>query len=79
MTIFEILMFTLGFIGIIAGIITAFVKNKIAIAEINVEILNIKHELLQKELAITKLEQRNTFEHDKILDKIDKMINTINK
>lgn len=74
MTVFQIIMVALGFLTLCGGIITAYVKNMIEIAKIQVQIKNLEHENLQKEQAILKLEARNTLEHDRITDKLNQLI-----
>lgn len=46
----------------------------VEIAKIQVQIKNLEHDLDNKERAILKLENQNTIEHDKIIDRLNRLI-----
>jgi len=75
MTTFQILTLILSTIIFIAGIIGLYIKNSISIAKIEVEICQIKKDLLQKEIALCNLEKDNKTDHKEIVQKIDRLIN----
>jgi hypothetical protein len=70
-------MCLLGFCTLIGGLIATYTKTLIEIAKIQVQIKHFEHDLVEKEKAILKLETRNTFEHDQIVEKLDKLIDRL--
>lgn len=74
MNLFQTLIIIFTAAGLLSGIITVHVKSQIEIAKLQVEIKNINHDLLQKETSILRLEERNNVDHEKLLQKIDKLI-----
>lgn len=74
MTGFQIVMICFGFLTLCGGIITAYTKNMIEIAKLQVQIKNLENQDLQHEKSVLRLESRNTIEHDNILKKIDELL-----
>jgi uncharacterized protein (DUF697 family) len=72
---FQIIILIISFLTLLGGIITVYIKTVIEIAKIQVQMKNFEKDLMTKEIAICKLEDRNTIEHDKIITKIDLLIN----
>ena len=74
MTAFEIIMVSIAFLTLCAGIVTSYTKTMIEIAKIQVQVRNLEHEMMQKEHAILKLEARNSLEHDRIMERLNLII-----
>ena len=86
MTTFEILTIILSALVIFGGIVGVWVKTSVSVAKIQIEIVEIKRDLLQKELAILNIEnnkrddfKENREDHKKIIEKIDKLVETLIK
>ena len=76
---FEIGVLLIGALTLLSTNILTFVRLKVDIAKIEVEIQNIRHELIQKELSLTRLEDRNSEQHKDILNKVDTILINIKK
>lgn len=74
MTAFQIISIILSGLLILAAIAGVYTKMLVEIAKINVHILNLQHEMNIKEIAITKLEEKNSTQHKEIIDKLDAFI-----
>ena len=74
MSVFQTIIVIISTLGLLGGIITVYVKNQIAIAEINVKLAFFQKDLDRKERAIIILEQTNKIDHEKILNKIEELI-----
>ena len=60
------------------GLIGVYVNLRVKLKELEIKMMNLQEELAQHKLAIgtnvTRLEERNTQEHDSIMVKIDKLL-----
>jgi hypothetical protein len=86
MTTFEILNIILSVLLMLGAIIGVYIKSAIAIAKIQVEIVEIKRDLVTKEIAILNIEKNNRDDfkenrdnHKEIISKIDRLVETIIK
>lgn len=84
MTTFQILMIIFGIISLLGGIIGVYIKSTIAIAKIEVEIVQMKKDLMAKEIAICLIEKNyredakeNRDDHKYIISKIDKLVDAL--
>lgn len=77
MTIFQILSIVFSALLLLGAIVGVYIKSAIAIAKIEVEIIEIKRDLLQKEVAIINLEKYNREDHKEIILKVDKLVEAI--
>lgn len=70
-----------GFLLYATGLIGVYVNLRVKLKEIEIKMLNLQQELSQHKLSnginVTRLEERNTFEHDSISVKIDKLLEKI--
>lgn len=78
MNTFQILSLTIAGLALFGGIITVYTKMQIEVAKIYVTITFFQKDLDRKELAICKLENENKKDHEIIMGKIDKLIDTKN-
>jgi hypothetical protein len=78
MTNFQIVVIVLTTLGLLGGIITVWIKTQVDIAKINVAITFFQKDLDRKEFAILNLEKENKIDHQKISNKIDKLIDSAN-
>lgn len=74
MTTFQNISVIFSAIVLLGGIVGVYIKTAICIARIEVEIVNLKHDLQLKEIAIVNLENRNREDHKEIIAKIDNLI-----
>jgi hypothetical protein len=81
MTTFEILTIIGSALLIFGAIIGVYVKTAISIAKIQVEIVEMKRDLVQTEIAILLIEKNNRDDfkenrevHQKIIEKIDSLV-----
>lgn len=86
MTTFESLSIIVSALIILAGIVGVYIRTSISIAKIQVEIVEIKRDLVQKEIAILLIEKNNRDDfkenredHSQIISKIDKLMELIIK
>ena len=86
MTTFEILTLIGSALIIFGAIIGIYVKVSISIAKIQVELVEVKRDLIQKEIAILLIEKNNRDDfkenredHEKILGKVDKIMEILIK
>ena len=86
MTTFEILTIIGSALLILGAIIGVYIKTVISIAKIQVEIVEMKRDLVQKEIAILRIEENNRDDfkenrddHERIIMKVDKLIEAIIK
>ena len=86
MTTFEILSIIGSAILICGAILGVYLKTAIAIAKIQVEIIEIKRDLVTKEIAILNIEKNNRADfkenrddHKEIISKIDNLVKIIIK
>jgi hypothetical protein len=67
-----------GLLVYATGLIGVYVNLRVKLKELEIKMLNLQQELSQHKLAIginvTRLEERNTIEHDSIMVKIDKLL-----
>jgi len=82
MTPFEILTIIGSALLVFGGLIAIYVKTVISIAKIQVEIVELRRDLTEKEIAILKIERdsradakENREAHGKILEKVDTLVN----
>lgn len=78
MTLFQILTVVLSGFILLGSILAVYVRLRIDTAKIEVDMLNIRRELIQKEVSLLRLEDRNTQEHKDIVLKIERVLETIN-
>jgi hypothetical protein len=74
MTLFEIISIIVILIGACGTVLNIYIKNKLAIAKIDLEIIEIKKDMLQYEADLKQLEKFNRDDHKEILVKIDKIL-----
>ena len=86
MNTFEILIIICSALLILGAIIGVYIKTVISITKIQVEIIEMKRDLVQKEIAILLIEKNNRDDfkenrddHERILVKVDKLIEAIIK
>ena len=77
-------MVIFGIISLLGGIVGVYVKSTIAIAKIQVEIIQMKKDLMAKEIAICLIEKNyredakeNRDDHKYIISKIDKLVEAL--
>ena len=66
MTTFEIISIVIGLLIPTSLVIGVSVRTQIALAKIQVEIANFKKDLIQKEIALNRLEDQNREDHKDI-------------
>jgi hypothetical protein len=70
-----------GFLLYATGLIGVYVNLRVKLKELEIKMLNLQQELSQHKLSnginVTRLEERNTLEHDSISVKIDKLLEKI--
>jgi hypothetical protein len=74
MTMFQTLSLILSAIGLFAGIVFVYVRTQVDITKINTSIMFLEKDLDRKELSICRLETENKLDHEKIMKKIDTLI-----
>jgi len=74
MTHFQIITLILSALGLLAGIVLVYVRTQVDIAKIQVSIKFLERNLDSKEMAICRLEKENKEDHEKIMIKIDTLI-----
>ena len=86
MNTFEILTIIGSAFLIFGAIIGVYIKTVISISKIQVEIVEMKRDLVQKEIAILLIEKNNRDDlkenrddHERIIMKVDKLIEAIIK
>jgi predicted amino acid-binding ACT domain protein len=79
MNSFQIITLIFSGLFLFSSIISVYVACKVALAKIEVEIVNIKKDLMQKEFALCLLEKNNREDHKELVTKIDKLIERIIK
>jgi len=86
MNTFEILTIIGSALLIFGAIIGVYIKTVISISKIQVEIVEMKRDLVQKEIAILLIEKNNRDDlkenrddHERIIMKVDKLIEAIIK
>ncbi|HNQ82478.1 MAG TPA: hypothetical protein PKM34_02475 [Bacteroidales bacterium] len=81
MTVQDILTIIGLFLLYATGLIGVYVNLRIKLKELEIKLFNLQDEFAQHKLLIgnnvTKLEERNTIEHDSISVKIDKLLEKI--
>ena len=77
MTTFQTLSVIFSVLVLLGAIVGVYVKSAVAIAKIEVEILGLRHDLLQKELAICNLEKNNRDDHIIINEKLDRIVERV--
>jgi hypothetical protein len=86
MTTFQILSIIISALAIAGAIVGVYVTARVAIAKIEVKIVSIEKDLFAKELAICRIEKdnredfkENRNDHKEILEKVDKLVETLIK
>ena len=79
MNTFEVLSIIGSALLIFGAIVGVWIKTVISIAKIQVEIVEMKRDLVQKEIAILLIEKNNRDDHKEILSKIDKLVESLIK
>lgn len=74
MTTFQILSLVVATVSILGAIIALYNKNSIAIAQIQVELIQVKRDLMQKEIALCNIEKINREDHKEIMQKLEKIM-----
>jgi len=74
MTIFQILTLILSGIFMIGAIIGVYVTMRIKMAEFALEIKMIQKDLDRKEVASLLYERENKLDHEKIIDRLEKLL-----
>lgn len=77
MTLFQTLSVIFSVLLLLGAIVGVYVKSAISIAKIEVEIIAMRHDLLQKEFAITNIEKNNREDFKEINGKLDKLVDKI--
>ena len=75
MSIFQIITIILSGLGLLGAIIMVYVRTQVDIAKINTTLVFLQRDLDGKEGSILKLERDNKEDHEKIMTKIDLLIN----
>jgi hypothetical protein len=75
MSIFQIITIILSGLGLLGAIIMVYVRTQVDIAKINTTLVFLQRDLDSKEGSILKLERDNKEDHEKIMNKIDLLIN----
>ena len=78
MTLYQIITVILSAIGLLSAIIGVYVKLKIDLTRLDVQIKNIEKDILHQQAAITNIECINRDDHKEIIKKIDSLL-TFNK
>jgi hypothetical protein len=76
MTPFQIISVIISVIVLLGTIVGLYVRAAIAIAKIEVEILQFKRDLIEKEKAICNLEKFNREDHKEIIERLNDLIGT---
>lgn len=86
MTTFQILTLIISALVIAGALIGIYVSTRIAIAKIEVEIISMKKDLIQKEIAICQIEnniredfKENRNDHKEIIYKVDRLVESLIK
>ena len=79
MTNFQIVTIVLSALGLFGCIISVYVSMRIAVAKLEVNIKNIERDMLNKEVAILKIENNNREDPIRIIEKIDNLIDYVKK
>ena len=79
MNTFEVLSIIGSALLIFGAIIGIWIKTVISIAKIQVEIVDMKRDLVQKEIAILLIEKNNKDDHKEIISKIDRLVEKLIK
>jgi hypothetical protein len=77
MSTFQILTLIISGLFLLSGIVTVYIANRVALAEVKLQIKNIERELLQKEIASLLSEKNNREDHFRIMDKLDRVIESL--
>ena len=78
MTTFQILSIVISLLLILGSIVSVYVTCRIKIAKIEVEIVSIRRDLIQKEIALCLIEKNNREDHKDIIIKVDKILESVN-
>jgi hypothetical protein len=77
-------MVIFGAVSLLGGIVGVYIKSSIALAKIQIELVQMKKDLMAKEIAICLLEKNyredakeNRDDHKYIIGKIDKLVETL--
>ena len=79
MNLFQIITVCFGFVTVLSGIVISYTSTMVTIAKIQVQIKNLEHDSDQKERAILRLENQNSLEHEKIVDRLNALIDKVNE
>jgi hypothetical protein len=86
MTTFEILTIAGSAILIIGGLVAIYIRVMVSIAKIEVELVEVKRDLIQKEIAILLIEKNNRDDfkenredHKQILNKVGEIMKILIK
>jgi len=86
MTTFQIISVIFSALILLGAIVGVYIKTVIAISKIEVEIIQMRKDLLAKEIAICLLEKNNKEDakenrddHKYIIQKIDRLVETLIK
>jgi len=77
MTTFQIITILFSGITLLTSIFLVYLKLKIDIAKIEIRLNNVDRELLQREISLLLVEKINREDHKEIINKIDKLVETI--
>ena len=84
MTTFQILSVIFSVLLLLGAIVGVYIKSATAIAKIEVEIVQMRKDLIAKEIAICMIEKtsredakENRDDHKYIIGKIDKLVETL--
>jgi hypothetical protein len=77
MNVFQVITVMLSALTLLGAIIGVYIKLKIDITRIDTCLKFVDKEMMQKEITMLRIEKINREDHEKILDKIDKIL--INK
>lgn len=78
MNTFQIITVVISGLGLLGAIIAVYVKTQIDIAKIQTGIMFLQRDLDTKEVSILRVEKCNREDHDKIISKIDNLIDKYN-
>lgn len=76
---FQIVIIILTSLGLLASIIGVYIKSQIDITRIQTTIKFLQRDLDNKEIAICNFEKENKTDHKEILNKIDFLLDKINR
>jgi hypothetical protein len=84
MNTFQILTIIIPSLAIAGAIVGVYVSTRVAIAKIQVELIEMRKDLFQKELAILNIEKNNRedfkenrIDHKEILEKVNTLVETL--